>query len=210
MPRLNQHLDLARCPHCHIDQPNLSVAAKPITTHGSDWQNQRVWLVYCCEQCGGLVTAAAQAQGEIVSEFYPHTGTFDNSIPEKARNFLVQCAETIHSPSASIVMAASAVDAMLKLKSYKEGGLHSRIVKAAEDHLITKEMAAWAHDVRLDANDERHADEKAKMPSSEDAKRCLEFAKAFAQFLFILPDKVKRGRDAAKVQGTKRKSKSKL
>jgi hypothetical protein len=208
MPQLNQHLDLARCPHCHIDQPNLSAITKTITTQSSDWRNQRVWIVYCCERCGGLVTAAAQSQGEVVIEFYPDTDTFDNSIPEKARNFLVQCAETIHSPSASIVMAASAVDAMLKLKGYKDGKLHNRIGKAAEDHLITNEMAAWAHDIRLDANDERHADEKAKMPNSKDAKRCLEFAKAFAQFLFVLPDKVKRGRDAAKVQRTKRESKT--
>ena len=43
---------------------------------------------------------------------------------------------------------------MLKAKDYTEGSLYSRIDKAVEDRLITKEMAAWAHEVRLDANDQ--------------------------------------------------------
>lgn len=55
-------------------------------------------------------------------------------------------------------------------------------------------MALWAHDVRLDANDERHADETAEDPTTEDAQRCIDFAKAFAEYLFVLPEKVKRGR----------------
>jgi Domain of unknown function (DUF4145) len=55
------------------------------------------------------------------------------------------------------MLAASAVDAMLKHKNYTVGSLKDRIDKAANDHLITSEMAAWAHEIRLDANDERHA-----------------------------------------------------
>ena len=45
---------------------------------------------------------------------------------------------------------------MLKKKEYKKGSLYSRIDKAAEDHLITEEMAKWAHEVRLDSNEPRH------------------------------------------------------
>ncbi len=52
------------------------------------------------------------------------------------------------------MLAASSIDAMLKEKGYKVGGLYDRIKQAAKDHLITDEMAAWAHDVRLDANDQ--------------------------------------------------------
>ena len=92
------------------------------------------------------------------------------------------------------MLAASAVDAMLKFLEYKEGSLYARIRKAAEDHLITDEMQAWAHDVRLDANDLRHADENAGLPQEEDAKRVLDFAMALAEFLFVLPSRVRRGR----------------
>ncbi len=92
------------------------------------------------------------------------------------------------------MLAASAVDAMLKDKGFKQGSLHGRINDAAKQHLITEEMAAWAHEVRLDANDERHADEEADMPSTDDAERVIEFVLALAQFLYVLPSRVERGR----------------
>ncbi|MCV6004622.1 hypothetical protein OFO99_34830, partial [Escherichia coli] len=65
--------------------------------------------------------------------------------------------------------------------------------QAAKDNLITEDMAKWAHDVRLDANDQRHADEAAVLPSESDARKCVDFALAFAQFLFVLPARVQRG-----------------
>jgi len=101
------------------------------------------------------------------------------------------------------MLAASAIDAMLKTKGLKDGSLHARIEKAAGDHLITAEMAQWAHDVRLDANEQRHSDDAAPLPSRDDASRALEFAKALAQFMFVLPARVKRGLDAAKKAGLK-------
>jgi len=91
------------------------------------------------------------------------------------------------------MLAASSVDSMLKLKGYKEGSLYARIEQAAKDHLITADMAKWAHDVRLDANDQRHADDNAPLPTFEDAKRCVDFAQALAQFIFVLPARVQRG-----------------
>ena len=101
---------------------------------------------------------------------------------------------SIHAPVGAVVTAASAVDAMLKSKGYKDGSLYSRIDQAAKDHLITSEMAAWAHEIRLEANDQRHADENAPLPTSEDAAKVIEFAKALGQFLFVLPARVERGR----------------
>jgi len=92
------------------------------------------------------------------------------------------------------MLTASSVDAMLKDKGYKDGSLNSRIDQAAKDRLITDEMAAWAHEIRLDANDQRHADETARLPSEDDAKRVMEFANALAQFLYVLPARVARGR----------------
>jgi hypothetical protein len=65
---------------------------------------------------------------------------------------------------------------------------------AEKDGVLTKHMADWAHDIRLDANDERHADEDAAPASPDDAKRCLEFAEVLADLLFVLPARVKRGR----------------
>ena len=82
---------------------------------------------------------------------------------------------------------------MLKEKGLTEGNLYNRVDKAASTHLITEDMAKWAHQVRLDANDQRHADSTAPFPSQDDAKRCLDFALALAEVLFVLPSRVTRG-----------------
>lgn len=108
--------------------------------------------------------------------------------------FLNQAINSLHTPAGAVMLTASSVDSMLKAKGYKDGVLNSRIKKAAEDHLITPEMAEWAHEVRLEANDQRHADEDAPLPDEADAMKAIEFAKALAQFLFVLPDMVTRGR----------------
>lgn len=92
------------------------------------------------------------------------------------------------------MLTASAVDAMLKDKGFKDSSLNSRIDAAAKAHLITDEMAAWAHEIRLDANDQRHADETAALPVAADAEKGIEFANALAQFLYVLPARVERGR----------------
>lgn len=68
------------------------------------------------------------------------------------------------------------------------------IQSAVDAHLITSEMGAWAHEVRLDANDQRHSDEQAPLPSEADAAKVIEFANALAQFLYVLPAMVVRGR----------------
>jgi hypothetical protein len=99
----------------------------------------------------------------------------------------------MHAPAGAVMLAASAVDAMLKLKGYADGSLYTRIEKAVTDHAITADMAKWAHAVRLDANDQRHADQAAILPTQEDAKRVIDFAAALAEILFVLPSRVQRG-----------------
>ena len=91
------------------------------------------------------------------------------------------------------MLAASAVDSMLKLKGYVDGSLYSRIEKATTEHIITQDMAKWAHEVRLDANDQRHADQNAGLPTEYDAKRVIDFVSALAEILFVLPNRVQRG-----------------
>jgi hypothetical protein len=139
--------------------------------------------------------SCASPHGErgAITEIYPTPDNLSEDLPERARHYLNQARETLHSASASVVVSASAVDAMLKELKYTKGSLYSRIEKAAADHLITEGMAKWAHQVRLDANDERHADENAELPDVEDARRSLEFAVALGEFLFVLPARITRG-----------------
>lgn len=93
------------------------------------------------------------------------------------------------------MLCASSVDAMLKEKNYKKDNLKTRIDEAANDHLITSEMAEWFHEIRLDANDQRHADESAELPTRPEAQKCIDFTRALGEFLFVLPGRVERGRN---------------
>ncbi|CAN7160569.1 DUF4145 domain-containing protein [Paraburkholderia hospita] len=164
-------------------------------TVDSNDMNKRIWGLFVCSICGGCVMAAWNESG--VCEIWPDSTGFSEDIPEEPRDFLVQAAETLNSPRASVVTSAGAVDAMLKARALESGTLYKRIDEAVEKGLLTPDMAEWAHDVRLDANDQRHADLKAIPPTIEDAKRCLEFAKALADIMFVLPARVTRGKTRA-------------
>jgi hypothetical protein len=186
------HLRLERCPHCSADKPSLPVILQAATTN-SEGSAKRFWRFYACARCGGVITAASNVHQKWVDEMFPQETIVHDSIPHKARSFLSEALRTVNAPSACIMVAASSVDAMLKAKNYTEGNLYSRIDLAVADHLITKEMGVWAHQIRLEANDQRHADEKADLPTRQDAERCIDFAFALAQFLFVLPSRVQKG-----------------
>jgi hypothetical protein len=139
------------------------------------------------------MTVAPQGSQDI-TQIWPQPSVVAETVPARAREYLSQAIASLHAPAGAVMLTASAVDAMLKEKGFKGGTLNSRIDDAAKAHLITAEMAAWAHEIRLDANDQRHPDESAYLPSAVDAEKAIEFAKALAQFLFVLPARVERGR----------------
>lgn len=191
-----RQLILDRCPHCSVAHPRIDF----LWQHESkDYRGKssRIWMTYVCATCGGIVLAVAPtvAQGTAdITHMWPAPQAVADELPQRAKDYLSQAVASIHAPVGAVITAASAVDAMLRTKGYKDGNLYSRIDKAAEDHLITNEMAAWAHEIRLDANDQRHADNDAPLPTSEDAQKVIEFARALGQFLFVLPARVERGR----------------
>jgi hypothetical protein len=192
--RNGKQLPLDRCPHCNIAKP---LARYQWQNESKDYRggNQRLWYVYCCESCGGmLLTSSPAVQNAEISNIWPSPFSVSETIPARARDFLTQAVASLHAPAGAVMLTASAVDSMLKDKGYKDGTLNSRIDSAAKDQLITGEMATWAHEIRLDANDQRHADEAAPLPSAADANKVIEFANALAQFLYVLPARVERGR----------------
>jgi hypothetical protein len=192
MLTLSTQLALPRCPHCGVDTPLLGEVVHATTKDYQD-SNARVWRFYACSRCGGVVTASARSWATEVLEYFPQIPAIDEAIPSRAGAYLSQARNSISSPSGAVMLAASAVDAMLKARGLTEGSLYKRIDQAASDGLITTDMAAWAHHVRLEANDERHADEAAPLPSGIEARRAVDFAFELAQFMFVLPARVTRG-----------------
>ena len=190
-------LAMDRCPHCNVARPSLNLQWQNGTKNFAGI-NPRFWSIYACATCGGMVMACSpNDQQHDVTDTWPSAQTVADVVPDRAREFLAQAIASLHAPAGAVMLAASSVDAMLKEKGYKDGSLYDRIDKAAQAHLITEEMAAWAHEVRLDANDQRHADEGAALPGEADATKVIEFTKALAQFLYVLPARVARGRLAA-------------
>jgi hypothetical protein len=204
--RTSEQLGLQRCPHCNTANPSLGrrhvFAVQPGKQSLQLPGNRHLqWHVYSCASCGGLVGAATPVAGpgnlqvDAAAEWIvPAVAAISTDIPQAAARYLIQARETLASPSASVLMSAAAVDAMLKERGYRDGTLHGRIKKAETEGVLTKHMAEWAHDIRLVANDERHADDDTSAKTGQDAARCLEFADALADLLFVLPARVRRAR----------------
>jgi hypothetical protein len=170
-------------------------------------ETPRFWATYACRRCAGCVLAEAEAvlgrngewsktveygPGEVVAT-YPSEAQLDPVVPEQARRFLRQALQAVHLPDAAVMVAASALDAMLKARGLSAGTLNQRIDRAAADGIITGDVAKWAHQVRLDANDPRHADINAPPHDAASAKRVVDFAMALADILFVIPSRVTRG-----------------
>jgi hypothetical protein len=195
------HLPLERCPHCRVAHPTLP-KQKDFLVHPRAPQREGTigWKVYACMSCGGLVCGAYDANG-IAPEtglprciwLIPHLDVLDVAITGKLREFLIQAHETFYAPVASIMVSASAIDQVLKGMSYVDGNLRNRIEQARADGRITSDMAAWAHRVRLDANDQRHADLNATLPTPAHAAATYQFAKTLVDILVVLPARVQRG-----------------
>lgn len=193
---LNEHLRIDRCPHCQVDNPNLSTLFQEVATTADDNSNQRIWRFYKCKRCGGAVIAWAWPHDRLVRGIYPEINSVDENIPGKVNEFLRQAIECTFAPAGSVMLCASAVDEMLKLKGYTEGNLHSRINEAVKKGLLTEGMGNWAHQVRLDANNQRHADINVQLPTVDEAKQSVEFTETLAEILFVLPAKISRGLSA--------------
>ena len=192
MTYLKDNLEVDKCPHCNIDKPNFTVCTY-FETREHTGGFLRYWGCYQCARCGGVVTASAlKNHGEIV-DMFPEVKKIDDVIPASVKKFLRQAIDSQHSPDGAVMLSASAVDSMLKEKGLIEGKLYPRIKEAVKKQIITPEMSEWAHQVRLDANDSRHADEEAIDFTIEDAKNSINFAFALAEYLFVLPSKVRRG-----------------
>ncbi len=200
-------LGLRSCPRCAIAEPRLELL------WSSKGQMKRVdgglaeyWGAFSCATCGGVVTASSPTSGKPgstapVKRTLPAERTAHEDLPQTARTFLQQAYQTLAAPDAATVMAASAVDAMLKEIGYADGTLNSRIRQALQDSVITQGMADWAHAVRLEANNVRHSDAQKPHASPEEALQAVDFAEALGNFLFVLKARVERGIESAKAAG---------
>jgi len=211
MFKFGKHIqDIERCPQCNVAKPSLTAMwTSDLQAVENGHQRQR-WGVFQCSNCQRMTMAEGMAmplnQGQVRSEhqiivrLYPTVREVDKSLPDDAQRYLKQAVDTLFAPDASTVMAASAVDAMLKAKGFRDGSLYARIDQAVQDHVLTEGMGRWAHKVRLEANAVRHADDQAPQPTAAEAAQVVEFASALGDFLFVFTARVDQGVSEAEGQ----------
>ncbi|MGA9867003.1 MAG: DUF4145 domain-containing protein [Acetobacteraceae bacterium] len=205
---LRIQLEVDNCPHCGTAKPTLALPmihgqGGQGIVHSQDYTGKIhfMWLTYICSTCGKGVLAGTKLMPDNTQErvgLFPAPRTISEDVPDAARNYLSQAIRSLSTPDGAVMLAASSVDAMLKAKKLVSGSLNTRINEAKDTHLITPDMADWAHDVRLDANDSRHADLNQPHHTPQSAERAVEFTVALAEALFVLPARVQRGRNVAK------------
>lgn len=201
-----------RCPQCYVANPLLEYQCAFFEEYNGS-EKSKVWVSYKCSSCQDLVAARITAKTTLrtsdvrgllqTSPHYipditiPSLRRVDQDLPERPRRYLEQAIQSLHAPDGAIMLAGSAIDAMLKLKNYTGGSVYARIEKAVEDHVLTEGMSEWAHSVRLESNKPRHADLEEPHATKDVAEQTIKFAQALGEFLFALPAKIERGKAAS-------------
>lgn len=195
-----------RCPICGVAKPLLQFKNKlPYYANTIEDTHWLAWYVYQCSKCGGPVSVQVTGPRQYVGDatkphfahvnptlqFIPENQELSEVIPTQVRRFLSQAINSLFAPDGAAMLANSAVDATLKARGLKGGSVYKRLGEAVSQGLITNEMREWADDIRIESNNPRHADDASEPISVERAKLIVEFAKALADILFVLPAKAK-------------------
>lgn len=186
-----------RCPHCSIAKPLMTLTQIPAFHHESKYEYY-FYFTASCSHCGHYTLFhAASSENDPkrdmeVKRQFPDLTEVDEELPERAKKFLKQAFESKHAPDGALMLAAASIDAMLKDKGFKTGSLYERIELAAKANLLTCEMRDWAHEIRLSANEPRHADDDFDGATVQDIEQILEFSSALGQYLYSLPARVRK------------------
>jgi Domain of unknown function (DUF4145) len=186
---------LERCPQCGISAPRISALS-------TVYSQSRSWSIYVCATCFGGIMAESlphvrNEPPDWVEQLYPQGQYVPDELPAVAKRYLTQAISSIHAPDGAVMLLGSTVDAILKDKGYSKGSVYSRIDEAKAAHLLTEDMAEWAHSVRLGSNRPRHSDADDAHVTNEEAAQALEYVQTLSQLLYVLPKRIEMGKAAA-------------
>lgn len=210
----NQVYGIERCPQCGVAKPLLQKIDKAHKhyTNSDTYDPQEYWYFTTrCSSCENHVLfygkrpepdvkSDSEPEGLSIVRSFPELEQASDELPPMALKFFQQALESRHAPDGALMLAASSIDSMLKDKGFTEGSLFTRIGDATKSGLLTAEMEAWAHEIRLSANEPRHADDDFEGATTEDAEQIIAFAKALGEYLYVLPSRVRRWQSKAAEQ----------
>ena len=157
---LSTSLSLERCPHCAAARSPHRARKQPAGNPPARG-GLRVPHLRRIRHRGGTRRGSSARHHRVPSG---RAGRAVGDHPGAATRVLASARDILGQPTGSVSLSASAVDAMLKKQGLKEGRLYERIHDAVAQHLISEDIAQWAHQVSLDPNDSRDADERAHCP----------------------------------------------
>lgn len=117
--------------------------------------------------------------------------------PEKAKRHWKQAHNALQRGDydATVVMARSAVQAVVRDKKAKKGDLYSEINDLVTRSVIPNIVGKLAHEVRELANSSAHPGEEDKPIESEDAREIVEFLDILLEYAYDLPHKINEHRE---------------
>ena len=189
---------LRDCPYCGIKSVAFTVLYE--ASYVLYLRNEVRWDTFAtCGYCSRGVLATFDTNGNRPpSECPPGSLMLLNTAPElpntsapthtpgNVAGFFKQAMDNLpNNCDAAGSMFRKALDTGLKSKFPEiTGKLSARINEAAAQQKLTRELAEWAHQIRIDGNDAAHEEEPFK---EEDAKKLCDFTRLVFYYLFTLP-----------------------
>ena len=191
----------ADCPRCGTKKSGFRIAGEEqvsSTAHGYLWDTLAI-----CGQCDrGIVASLLETQGQPPSKLLVRGGRSYLSIfaiepqepdtsapkhtPDNVAKFYTQAIENISNNwDAAGAMLRKTLDTGLKAKFPQlSGTLFKRIEDAKKNGELTKELADWAHQIRLEGNDAVHDEDPY---TREEVEHLRTFTELVLRYLFTLP-----------------------
>lgn len=180
------------CPYCHTTEVALTVTHRYNRPHV-----EGPYEAYALMSCGLCSRAAlgvfrgpdrgTLANPRFLAQVYP---TLDVApppyLPEEVESRYNEAVKIMGmAPESAGMMFRKTLDVALRcIRPDDKGNLKRRIDKAAEGDAITKDLAEWAHRIRLDGNDAAHEDTPI---STDEVKDLHRFTELVLLYLFSLP-----------------------
>ena len=180
------------CPYCRTTEVALSVTHRYDRPH--DGGLHEAYALMSCGFCAraslGVFRRPNQSpliDSRFLVDIFP---TLDvappKHLPAEVKSRYMEAVKIMGmAPESAGMMFRKTLDVALKcIRPDDRGNLKQRIDKAAEGDAITKDLAEWAHRIRLDGNDAAHDDDPISPDEVNDLHR---FTELVLLYLFSLP-----------------------
>jgi hypothetical protein len=190
------------CPHCSAE--NSTFLFQHVYQVKKGDRPSIFWMLFQCPRCSaGVVVKASMKKQQIPFDAYkgdirdlfhsvehfPRRPFVDapSGLPTDVQRLYLraaQCFQRDDMDSASMMFRKTLEVALKEKFGDFPGNLYQHIQHLAQAHLLTDDLAQWAHEIRIDGNRGAH---EAQEPDWEDTRQLKEFLHVFLLYTFSLP-----------------------